>query len=95
MLQIAGANDLPLAQQHQAATGKELVSEPVVRWAAAVLLSRAFSLDMREAEPLEGDMSYFGSWQAEPNDALALVPWADMLQHCSEAGGVAAGRVAA
>jgi hypothetical protein len=54
MLLIAGANDLPIAQSWAQATGQELVSEPSARWAAAVLLSRAFSLDMREAEPLEG-----------------------------------------
>jgi hypothetical protein len=54
ILQIAGANDLPIARRWALATGQELVSEPSVRWAASVLLSRAFSLDMREAEPLEG-----------------------------------------
>ena len=32
-------------------------------------------------------MSYFGSWQAHHvPDTLALVPWADMMRHSSEAG---------
>lgn len=31
-------------------------------------------------------MSYFGSWQTPQPDVLALVPWADMLSHSSEAG---------
>ena len=64
-----------------------MVSEASVAWAAAVLLSRAFSLDMSEPDmSLEADMSYFGSWQAHQPDVLALVPWADMLAHSSEAG---------
>ncbi len=41
---------------------EEVVNEASVGWAAATLLSRAFSLDLAEEEPLEGDMSYFGSW---------------------------------
>jgi hypothetical protein len=64
-----------------------MVSEDSVAWAAAVLLSRAFSLDMSEPDmSLEADMSYFGNWQAHQPDVLALVPWADMLAHSSEAG---------
>lgn len=54
VLLIAGANDLPLAAQYKAATGSELVSSASVTWAAATLLSRAFSLDLNEEEPIEG-----------------------------------------
>ena len=65
-----------------------------MRWAAATLLSRAFSLDLADdQEPIEGDLSYFGSWQYSSGggggavpDVLALVPWADMMRHSSEAG---------
>eukprot|EP00775_Hariotina_reticulata_P010578 gene10578-10737_t len=36
---------------------------------------------------LEADMSYYGSWNSGPGPVvLALVPWADMLRHSSEAG---------
>lgn len=53
----------------------------------AVLLGRSFSLDLSEPElPCEGDMSYFGSWQAHGPASLVLVPWADMCQHSSDAG---------
>ena len=31
-------------------------------------------------------MSSFGSWQDHVPDVLALVPWADMMRHSSEAG---------
>ncbi|MEW5299247.1 MAG: hypothetical protein WDW36_002280 [Sanguina aurantia] len=85
VLLISGANDLPLALQYQAQHHVELVTTESVRWAAATLVSRAFNLDLSEEEPLEGDMSYFGTWQPVP-DVLALVPWADMLCHTSEAG---------
>lgn len=85
-LLIAGADDLAVATAHRAATGEELVTESSVTWAAAVLLSRAFSLDLNEEAALEGDMSYFGTWQAHTPDVLALVPWADMLRHSSQAG---------
>ena len=58
-----------------------------VSWAAAVLLGRSFSLDLSEPElPCEGDMSYFGSWQAHGPASVVLVPWADMCQHSSDAG---------
>ncbi|EFJ24988.1 hypothetical protein SELMODRAFT_414219 [Selaginella moellendorffii] len=51
--------------------GGETLSEGDVRWASAVLLSRAFSLE------LDVDDDF---------DTLCLVPWADMLNHCSSAG---------
>jgi hypothetical protein len=58
-----------------------------VCWAAAVLLGRSFSLDLSEPElGCEGDMSYFGSWQAHGPASVVLVPWADMCQHSSDAG---------
>jgi hypothetical protein len=64
-----------------------LVTPASVCWAAAVLLGRSFQLDMSEPElSLEPDMSYYGSWQAHGPAVLALVPWADMLRHSSEAG---------
>lgn len=72
-----------------------LVSEASVRWAACTLLSRAFSLDL-QAPPSEGDNGEErgdaeGRWDAggassSDQDSLALVPWADMLCHSSEAG---------
>ncbi|KAG2447665.1 hypothetical protein HYH02_007581 [Chlamydomonas schloesseri] len=88
LLLVAGANELPIALEYKQATGgaDELVSRDSVGWAAAVLLSRAFSLDLAEEEPLEGDMSYWGTWTAHGPDTLCLVPWADLLQHCSAAG---------
>ncbi len=70
-----------------AAPQAELVTHGSVAWAAAVLLSRSFSLDLSEEEPLEGDMGYIGTWTSHPPDVLALVPWADCLTHCSLAGG--------
>lgn len=64
-----------------------LVSYASVCWAAAVLLGRSFQLDMSEPDmQLEADMSYYGSWQPHGPSVLALVPWADMLRHSSEAG---------
>jgi hypothetical protein len=69
-----------------------LLQEPLVTvrsvcWAAAVLLGRSFSLDLSEPElGCEGDMSYFGSWQAHGPASVVLVPWADMCQHSSDAG---------
>ncbi len=87
--------------------GEELVTVASVTWAASILLSRAFSLDMA-AEDDDGDESEGlgegdeeegvaagggggglaaamagGGW---PQDVLALVPWADSLDHSSEAG---------
>lgn len=85
-LLVVGANELVLAKHWHSKTGHELITEQSVKWAAATLLSRAFSLDLNEEEPMEGDMSYFGSWQAHQPDVLALVPWADLLCHSSEAG---------
>lgn len=65
-----------------------LVSARSVAWAAAVLLSRGFSLDMAEADQEEGARGGGGmtGWQQSQPDVLALVPWADMLEHSSEAG---------
>ncbi|PTQ28888.1 hypothetical protein MARPO_0152s0006 [Marchantia polymorpha] len=50
------------------------VTESAVRWAAVILLSRSFSLDLDEAVQLDSGPS------------IALVPWADMLNHSSAAG---------
>lgn len=87
LLVAAGANDLPLAQAWQQQHGSPLVTVSSVCWAAAVLLSRTFSLDLSEPElPTLADMSYFGSWQAHGPACLVLVPWADMCQHSSDAG---------
>ncbi|KAG2423002.1 hypothetical protein HXX76_015600 [Chlamydomonas incerta] len=87
LLLVAGANELPIALEYgKAHGGRELVTRDSVAWAAAVLLSRAFSLDLAEEEPMEGDMSYWGTWTAHGPDMLCLVPWADLLQHCSAAG---------
>lgn len=87
LLVAAGANDLPLAQAWQQQHGTSLVTVSSVCWAAAVLLSRTFSLDLSEPElPTLADMSYFGSWQAHGPACLVLVPWADMCQHSSDAG---------
>lgn len=88
MLVTAGANDLPVAQDWQAATGAPLVSAASVAWAAAVLLGRSYSLDVTEPElPLLGDLSSYGSWAAHAAPVTALVPWADMLRHSPDAGG--------
>lgn len=87
-LVAAGANDLPIAASWAAATGTPLVTPGSVSWAAAVLLSRAFCLDLAEPDGhVEGDLSYWGSWGGHGPDTLALVPWADMLAHSSAAGG--------
>lgn len=86
LLEIAGANDLPIAQRWFELYQEPLVTESSVRWAASTLLSRGFNVDLGEEEPLAGDMSYFGSWQDHSMNMLALVPWADMLCHSSEAG---------
>ncbi|GLI66009.1 hypothetical protein VaNZ11_009712, partial [Volvox africanus] len=86
VLMLAGANDLQLAQEYRLNTGLDLVSQASVAWAAAILLSRSFSLDLSEEESLEGDMGYFGTWTSHAADVLALVPWADCLAHCSSAG---------
>ncbi|KAG6541758.1 hypothetical protein Mapa_016770 [Marchantia paleacea] len=50
------------------------VTESAVRWAAVILLSRSFSLDLDEVVQLDSGPS------------IALVPWADMLNHSSAAG---------
>eukprot|EP00878_Enallax_costatus_P025743 GHUV01027569.1.p1 GENE.GHUV01027569.1~~GHUV01027569.1.p1 ORF type:complete len:479 (+),score=142.47 GHUV01027569.1:685-2121(+) len=86
ILVAAGANELGIAVQWQQQTQQPLVSYDSVRWAAAVLLGRSFQLDMSEPDmSLEADMSYYGSWQPHGPAVLALVPWADMLRHSSEA----------
>ncbi|GJP38849.1 hypothetical protein CLOM_g653 [Closterium sp. NIES-68] len=87
-LVAAGANNLPLPhtaptqplvseqqQQHH------LVSEQSVRWAASVLLSRAFALDLSldPVKPFPGDDI------STPGLTLCLVPWADCLNHSSAA----------
>ncbi|CAG9460877.1 unnamed protein product [Pedinophyceae sp. YPF-701] len=129
VLVSAGANELLVAGH----LSEPLVTERSMRWAAAVLLSRAFSLsferdefdvddddddnaiilqDPQAAEPEALDVEDFdrsgcdgfleppvdasflddsfsdempGRWDA-PAPALALVPWADMLNHSSDAG---------
>ncbi|GIL45147.1 hypothetical protein Vafri_2473, partial [Volvox africanus] len=86
VLLVAGANELQLAEEYRLNTGVDLVSQSSVAWAAAVLLSRSFSLDLSEEESLEGDLGYFGTWTSHSADLLALVPWADCLGHCSSAG---------
>ncbi|KAJ7552070.1 hypothetical protein O6H91_06G040400 [Diphasiastrum complanatum] len=53
------------------------ITEAAVRWAAVILLSRAFSLDLEEQ--VQGPVEFYGR-------SIALVPWADMLNHCSSAG---------
>ncbi|PNH01141.1 hypothetical protein TSOC_012987 [Tetrabaena socialis] len=63
---VAGANELPLAEEHKAATGSDLVSLESVGWAAAVLLSRASSLDLAvegEEEDEAGEAEERGSAQ--------------------------------
>lgn len=49
-----------------------VISESNIRWAASIILSRAFSLSHEDD---------FGNFQ----EGLNLVPWADMLNHSSEA----------
>jgi hypothetical protein len=70
-LVAAGANSLPLAGQGP------LVTTATVAWAAAVLLSRAFSLDMSDEEGGGSGDGGGGGWQQQ-GDVLALVPWADL-----------------
>ncbi|KAF5834793.1 hypothetical protein DUNSADRAFT_8434, partial [Dunaliella salina] len=45
-LQVGGVNDLPLARSYKEAHKEDLVTQSSVAWAAATLLSRAFSLDL-------------------------------------------------
>jgi len=86
-LQVGGVNDLPLAKAYKETHKEDLVTQSSVAWAAATLLSRAFSLDLTaDDEMVAGDLSHFGSWMEHVPDALALVPWADMLCHSSLAG---------
>lgn len=84
-LLAAGANAIQIPGA--APGGGELVSEASVGWAAAVLLSRAFSLYLAvEPDHAILPMDDFGSWDRAGHDVLALVPWADLLQHSSDAG---------
>ncbi|KAI5064839.1 hypothetical protein GOP47_0019534 [Adiantum capillus-veneris] len=53
-----------------------VVTEVSTRWAASILLSRAFSLDLNMPEM---DEDY-------DNRNTVLVPWADLLNHSSSAG---------
>ncbi|KAI8467932.1 MAG: hypothetical protein J3K34DRAFT_460119 [Monoraphidium minutum] len=81
----AGANELLAAAGVPG--GAPLVTPASVGWAAAVLLSRAFSLYLApEPDHAIMPMDDFGSWDRSGEDVLALVPWADMLQHSSECG---------
>jgi len=85
----AGANQLriPGVDDAGSTTAAALVTPESVGWAAAVLLSRAFSLYLTaETDHQIMPMEDFGSWDRAGQDALALVPWADLLQHSSEAG---------
>lgn len=54
-----------------------VVTEVSIRWAASILLSRAFSLDL--------DMQDQDMWNNDSHTTV-LVPWADMLNHSSSAG---------
>jgi len=57
-----------------------MVTHGSTSWAAAVLLSRSFGLDMSEVDlGIEGDLSYYGSWHQHSPDVVALVPWADLM----------------
>ena len=90
-LVAAGANDLAIAGDGGApAAGTPLVTEASVAWAAAALVSRAFSLYLAdEADHAIVPLEDFGSWRdrgAAGRDVLALAPWADLLQHSSAAG---------
>lgn len=53
------------------------ITETSVRWAASILLSRAFSLDLNKQDD--------NLWSDESHSTV-LVPWADMLNHSSSAG---------
>ena len=56
-----------------------------VRWAAATLLSRAFSLDMSPDEGVDdgvaGETEDGAVYLGGGSESLALVPWADLLRH--------------
>ncbi|CAM6014918.1 unnamed protein product [Sphagnum balticum] len=67
----AGANKL--FPDGQGSSG--FITEKAVQWAAVMLLSRAFSLDLQEE-----------AWDMGSDPDIALVPWADMLNHSSAAG---------
>lgn len=56
-------------------------------WAAAVLLGRAFSLDLSEPDLPAEPAGFFGSWSEHGPACLALVPWADMCRHGFPGGG--------
>lgn len=56
-------------------TDRPPICESLVRWAASIILSRAFSLDYRIENLKNGDENGEGT--------LSLVPWADMLNHDS------------
>lgn len=98
-LDAAGANQLVMPGRDPSAAGgapssstEPLVTPDSVGWAAAVLLSRAFSLYLSsETDHAIMPMEDFGSWDRTGQDVLALVPWADLLQHSSEAGGWTSG----
>jgi hypothetical protein len=70
----AGANKL--FPDGQGSSG--FITEKAVQWAAVMLLSRAFSLDLQEEEGQ--------AWEMGSDPDIALVPWADMLNHSSAAG---------
>lgn len=59
--------------------GREQISitETTVQWAATMLLSRSFSLTLQEQKKRAGSFV---------EETVALVPWADMLNHSSVAG---------
>ncbi|MCO5568024.1 hypothetical protein L7F22_021720 [Adiantum nelumboides] len=71
MLAAAANGSLP-----SEGTKNFVVTEASTRWAASILLSRAFSLDLSIPEL---DKEY-------DDCATVLVPWADMLNHSSSAG---------
>eukprot|EP00897_Mesotaenium_endlicherianum_P006022 jgi/Mesen1/5448/ME000272S04785 len=58
--------------------------EAGVRWAAAVLLSRAFSLDLQEFDSNDA-LPPGGQRRLRHGGSISLVPWADMLNHSSAA----------
>lgn len=53
------------------------ITETAVQWAATMLLSRSFSLNLQTQKLRPGSFA---------EDTIALVPWADMLNHSSSAG---------
>ena len=113
LLLSIGANDLPIAKD----LPEPLVSEASMRWAVAVLLSRAFYLGLEESTDHLADMpvdvtmppdryrpgslgsaasalddedqgdpdDYYGSYDGEAPHVVVLVPWADLLNHASDA----------